>query len=328
MMISVFKIPSKIIAITAFFYLPAALILCALAYAQPGGDMPGAVGVKAQVDKDTAGIGDGVKYTITVSGPKGIEIDFPSLGNKIGELSVRNSGFLKKGFLNNIRSVYWYELCTYETGDFTIPRIRLKYRQKPALDWEEIETQEIRITVKSALADSPRAQDIRDIKPPVGFKSRIIYFLIIAALFFVVMAVFFGLKGWKERAAARIHRRSAWEIAYERLEALTKKGLAAKGMINEYYIELSDIVRRYLEDRFSLRAPEMTTEEFLATIRDSGNLSYEHKSLLRDFLSGCDLVKFAKYGPTDQEAASSFDSAKRLIDQTRPQEEKREAGQA
>ena len=87
-------------------------------------------------------------------------------------------------------------------------------------------------------------------------------------------------------------------------------------------VELSDIVRRYLENRFNLRAPEMTTEEFLNGVKDNKALSYEHKSLLREFLLHCDLVKFAKYEPPEKEADLSFKSAKELIDQTKGEEAK------
>ena len=65
----------------------------------------------------------------------------------------------------------------------------------------------------------------------------------------------------------------------------------------------------------------MTTEEFMSIASDSPALIYEHKSLLREFLLHCDLVKFAKYKPEYTKIDSSFDSAKKLIDQT-----KKEAG--
>ena len=88
-------------------------------------------------------------------------------------------------------------------------------------------------------------------------------------------------------------------------------------MIKEIYIELSDIVRHYLENRFILRAPEMTTEEFLDKLKDTDMLSYDQKILLKDFLFHCDLVKFARYGPTEKEIDSSFKSAENLVDQTK-----------
>jgi hypothetical protein len=73
-----------------------------------------------------------------------------------------------------------------------------------------------------------------------------------------------------------------------------------------------------------LKAPEMTTEEFLSFLRNSDKLQTGHKELLRQFLNHCDMVKFARYAPAQNEIDESFRSAKRLIDESRPGQE--EAG--
>jgi len=66
----------------------------------------------------------------------------------------------------------------------------------------------------------------------------------------------------------------------------------------------------------------MTTQEFLLKVKDDSLLSNEHKRLLKEFLSCSDLVKFAKYGPSEKEVDSSFESAKKLIDETKEEEKK------
>ena len=119
----------------------------------------------------------------------------------------------------------------------------------------------------------------------------------------------------REKSFVRV--KPPYEIAYERLRELAEAHLPEKGKIKEYYIELSGIIRYYLEARFNLRAPEMTTEEFLVKLRTEGELIPEHKNLLREFLLHSDLVKFARYGPSVREIDLSFKSAKRLIDQTK-----------
>jgi hypothetical protein len=101
--------------------------------------------------------------------------------------------------------------------------------------------------------------------------------------------------------------------------------LPGKGQVKEYYTRLSDIVRHYLENRFSYRAPEMTTEEFLSFVRGSSRLAGKHKELLADFLSKCDMVKFAKYGPTPIEILDSFKAAESLVEQTKEEEKVEEA---
>ncbi len=93
--------------------------------------------------------------------------------------------------------------------------------------------------------------------------------------------------------------------------------LISKGRIKEYYYRLSNIVRHYIENRFNLMAPERTTEEFLAEMMVTGKLTEDHKELVGNFLEHCDMVKFAAYGPDSREIENSFNSAKKLVDETK-----------
>ncbi|MBN3037889.1 MAG: hypothetical protein JW869_00565 [Candidatus Omnitrophica bacterium] len=172
------------------------------------------------------------------------------------------------------------------------------------------------------------AQDIKDIKPPVFFISNSIYLIIIAAAIMLAVSLFFLYRFWKNRMKQKpkiaAPPKPAHQIAYDALEALRAKNLPAQGKIKEYYYELSNIARYYLENRFNMRAPEMTTEEFLFSLGYSQDLSAKHKELLKNFLSLCDIVKFAKYGPSAGEIEDSFNAAKKLVDDTKITGEKRE----
>lgn len=162
--------------------------------------------------------------------------------------------------------------------------------------------------------------DIRDIKGPKDFGASPLVYIFTALVIFLIIAgvrIFIRLKREKKYKAPPT---PAHIIAYEALSALEKKDYIRKGQTKAYYIELSDIVRRYLENRFNIRAPEMTTEEFLIKVKEDSNLSLEHKSLLRDFLTNCDLVKFAKYQPAETEAGLSLASARKLTDQTKQED--------
>ena len=81
---------------------------------------------------------------------------------------------------------------------------------------------------------------------------------------------------------------------------------------------VSDVLRGYVEERFELHAPERTTEEFMDELRSNHKLRFEHKALLEDFLSRCDLVKFARFEPTVPELEGLLESALRFIDETAP----------
>ena len=163
-------------------------------------------------------------------------------------------------------------------------------------------------------------EDIRDIKPPVDLPPD--YFLlyvlgtilVLGGIFFLVRFLFPRLKQPKK---VSIPPKSPWEVAVERLNDLQKQNLSQQGHLKEYYSQLSDIVRRYIEDRFRIRAPEMTTQEFLLSLKDSSDLSSEHKGFLKDFLNSCDMVKFARYGPSLQETEVSLHFAFKLVEETK-----------
>jgi hypothetical protein len=76
-------------------------------------------------------------------------------------------------------------------------------------------------------------------------------------------------------------------------------------------------VRRYLEDRFDLRAPELTTEEFLESVQRAPHLGQDHQVLLREFLRQADLVKFAGLKPAADDVERSVAAARRFLDETR-----------
>ena len=85
---------------------------------------------------------------------------------------------------------------------------------------------------------------------------------------------------------------------------------------NRFCTVVSDTVRLYLEERFTLRAPERTTEEFLIELRASPHLTVDQKQSLGSFLESCDLVKFARFEPTETILRQLHDAALRLVDET------------
>src|SRR5262249_40206262 len=82
--------------------------------------------------------------------------------------------------------------------------------------------------------------------------------------------------------------------ALQELARIETTALAVDGDAERYHVLLSNVVRRYLAERFQLRAPQQTTAEFLASVRQAPELSADQQTLLRDFLERCDLAKFAR----------------------------------
>jgi len=85
-----------------------------------------------------------------------------------------------------------------------------------------------------------------------------------------------------------------------------------------FVTELSDVLRTYIEDRFGVRAPESTTEEFLSVVAQRHDALATRRESLAGFLTQCDLVKFARHRPEPTFALPLLDLAERFVADTRP----------
>jgi len=88
-------------------------------------------------------------------------------------------------------------------------------------------------------------------------------------------------------------RQSPEEVAHAALALLLAENLPGRGLVKEFYLRLTGIVRQYVEDTTGIRAPEQTTEEFLRDMRTRAVFPPERSARLADFLEAADLVKYA-----------------------------------
>lgn len=87
---------------------------------------------------------------------------------------------------------------------------------------------------------------------------------------------------------------------------------------NAFCTEVSAILRTYLEERFGWNAPDRTTEEFLAELRRQPRMDVGQQATLESFLTRCDVVKFARYDPTETELRELHRAAALLVEETTP----------
>ncbi|MCH8859160.1 MAG: hypothetical protein IID54_06210 [Proteobacteria bacterium] len=159
-----------------------------------------------------------------------------------------------------------------------------------------------------------------DLSPP-PFYARWYFWALAAG---GAAAVAFAL--WWRRRPEQVRvapPKTAWELAFERLEILDKRQYQKRGKIGQYYVDLSGIVRYYIEDRFHVHAPEQTTPEFLSEISGMGLLDEEHEALVAGILRHSDQVKFARYHPTLSEMEKSFAQVLQFVDETVPKTEEK-----
>jgi hypothetical protein len=162
------------------------------------------------------------------------------------------------------------------------------------------------------------ANDIRDIKPPIAIPDgwEWVWWTLGAVVVLTLL-----LLAWRY-FLKRVTRASiATPVpAHIRAKQKLEEALALISQPKEFCILVSDTIRFYLEERFQFRAPERTTEEFLRELGETNLLSPEQKESLGKFLENCDLVKFAKYEPDENELRELHSSAVQLVEETRPRE--------
>jgi hypothetical protein len=271
-------------------------------------------------------IGDTLTVVLEVTAEKDVELLMPEFGQALERFPIVD--FLPTERVDEQgRTVssqrYTLELTT--SGSTSIPPLIVEFvdhraDSKPAPEGEdayELLTERIPFDVKSVV---PKAA-AGSLKPPLAelepLRSPRTYAVI--AIFGILAVLAAGLvayrvmRGW----SAGVRRQSAYEVAAQRLAALVDRPLPGPDAVGAFFVELSDLIRRYLEDRFELRAPELTTEEFLGVAADSPDLSDEHKGFLRDFLQSADMVKFARFVPGEVEINEALDLARRFLEQTR-----------
>ena len=273
-------------------------------------------------------LGDLMMLTLAVEAEPGVSVEMPSFGDALGRFTIVD--FAPRAETADDGRTHLsqrYTLQATASGRHRVPRLRLELvDDRPGRgDGEprELLTDEIGFEVASVLTDGAGAVELRPARDPLPelqgpwLERRWPW---LAGGTAVLAAVAAGILAWLRRAAARA-RLTAFDRASARLARLRGQGLPDPERVDPWYVELSDIVRRYVEERFSLRAPELTTEEFLIEAGRSEELSPAHRDQLSNFLERCDRVKFARYSPGEYESREALEVAARFLDESRAVED-------
>lgn len=160
-------------------------------------------------------------------------------------------------------------------------------------------------------ADGTANDEIESAIEPVWihptFTTVALWFAAAVGLILLIGASIWGLKRVHREVVLR--RMSPRERAMRELEQLMRMDLIKQDKIKEFYLELTMIVRRYIERRHDIRAPEQTTEEFLVAVRNDVRFSRDVVLKLQTFLEAADLVKFAAHRPDNQAISSATSTA-------------------
>lgn len=271
--------------------------------------------VESMVDKSAVMVGDIITYTLRVDTIPEIIPKIPEMGSKIFGLRIIDMG--ASGPREEVgRKTWekWYKLQPDITGSYIIPPAQVLYEDPNGKQAEETAPQ-IFIEVKSVIKEGEEYGDIRDIKSLQKIKNnlKLLYIVVTAS---IVMVIFIILGVWlylrKKRKEIIVKQPAPDEVAINELEGLKASDYLEKKDYRSFYFKLSEILRVYMEKRFSFPAQESTTEELIPQIEQL-NLTRAQKDTIRFLARGEDLVKFARHNPSDEKAYKDWEDTRFFI---------------
>jgi len=191
----------------------------------------------------------------------------------------------------------------------------------PPAEMELLETEPIFIEVGTVVEDeNTQLSNLRAEAPPVEISDpwRYVWIggIMLGAL--VIAIIFVRLIARRKDTVQTLDVCTPEEIARDELRKLRASGLAEFD-VKQCYVELTGIVRRYIEAVTAINAPEQTTEEFLRQITVESTFSTETTRRLQYFLEAADLVKFAGQTPREGDVDESFARAEEFIESLGPE---------
>lgn len=210
-----------------------------------------------------------------------------------------------------------FDIEPFLPGEYTIAAVSIGAKHSTGEAIPPVSTQPVEIKVESVLP--PGTEELAAAKsivePP---RAPVPWFWIGVGAALAILALG-GAMLWLRRPPPLPEpiRVAAHDLAFRRLDALMARRLVESGRFDVFYSEASLLLRRYIEDRFGLHAPERTTEEFLEESRASSFLMEEDVRVLQRFLGHCDLVKFAAVIPSTRDAEAIAATIREFVDRTR-----------
>lgn len=270
--------------------------------------------VETSIDTTKNKIGAEFKLTLKTVVSSKSKVVFPKLKN-IGPLEVIQSypiDTVKKN--DTYELIKKYGLTQFDSGKYTIPGIKILIDKKPYL------SDSIRVEVASVKVDTlqQKMYDIKDISSVESNNDWWIYVLIVIVILAIGAFVYWYVKKHQKKKIEEEVYKTPIEKATSLLNNLESKELVQKGEIKEYYSELTDIARNYIEEAIHIPAMESTTSELIQAIRLASTkkkmtLTPETVENLERVLRQADLVKFAKSKPLDFEITDDRNKIQKVI---------------
>ncbi|MES2829909.1 MAG: BatD family protein [Bacteroidota bacterium] len=279
--------------------------------------------VGAKLDKSDILLGDQTVLRLTANIPANGKIQFPVISDTISsKIQIVEIGKLDTLKEKNGRWLVSraYVITAFESGIQTVPSFKF------ATADGQLQTDPLPLQVQEVKVDTTKG--VFDIKQPMAVKYTFIDWVrdnwgwLISGILLIILLIglwFYYRKRVPQKTVLKEVKPAvpADVEALQKLESLRTKQLWQKEETKAYYIELTDIIREYLEKRYNIPALEQTSEEILSSL-NKPDLTDESRQTLRNILVLADLVKFAKHKPQTVENELCLDNAILFVRQSKP----------
>jgi hypothetical protein len=279
----------------------------------------GPVRLSVAVEPSPLRLSDEPKLTIQIDYAQGVVVRKPEFGSALGDFIIRD--FREpmprvQGDRQVLQQIFTLEPT--RTGKITIDPITVHFTDnRPDGTSKEHSLQSEPVTVEVAAveaAEAPSLDQLRGPAEPLPFpepSASVSWW--IGAIAAVVIAGLVVIWWWRRRKAEQaVPSLTPTELAYLELQRLLEDQRAQED-VKIFYVELTAIVRRYIERTTGIRAPEQTTQEFLQEISRRPIFPADEARRLQSFLEAADLVKFAAHQPRKEDIEESFRRAKVFV---------------
>lgn len=279
--------------------------------------------VSASTDTSDYLVGDYINFKISVEFGEGIRIVPPKLTDQLSPLEVIKTLSATQDEEKNIQH-FNYILSGYDSSAVTIPPIPITYFSGNNSEPQIINSNEVQIFIHT-LEVNP-AEDIKDVKAPIRIPFDWLFWSIVILIFLLFAALgYFLYKKYRKpkedvREIRRVPALPLHILTLQKLDKLKEKKLWQQGLVKEFHSEITEIIRRYFEDRYNFNSLEMTTSQtvqILNRVMDNQKMIETSQS----FLENADMVKFAKFVPLPSVNDEMMNQAYDIVQKTKKEED-------
>lgn len=283
------------------------------------------------VSPKTPQLSDILVVTLTVTATDDIEVQLPQFQSAFDELVVRDFQDPLPTISTNQKTLKQiYKLEPLIAGELVIPAFTINYKDKLTTTksvgdrddgFAQLLTDELKFEVNTMVdAENLSLDAIKPAAAPIALPQPVAPFPLLQWLVAVASLLAAVTVWWIRSKKVRLEFLPCpGEIATKELDALVSDQTAREDLRN-FYVQLTGIVRRYIEAVTGVQAAEQTTEEFLTEMQDKRLFSDSSNRRLQEFLETSDLIKFAGQTPEPKAVADSILAARQFIQLPSPNE--------